>query len=301
MRLLMFLENDAPTLGVLHGEEIVSIPALAAARGREAPWRTILDLIDAGAASLEEVRVLLAGYADGGTAGVSHPLEGTTILAPLNPPRGNVVAIGRNYHEHAVESARARSEEVTRPTVFTKAQTSINGPYGDIPSHTDVTEQLDWEVELGVVIGTGGLGIARDEALQHVFGYTVINDISARDVQHNWGGQFFKGKSLDGSCPSGPWIVTADEVPDPQNLDLWLRVNGEPKQHANTSDMIFPVAEIIAQLSSGMTLPAGTLIATGTPAGVGMGATPPTYLKEGDVVEAGVDGIGTLRNRVVGS
>jgi 2-keto-4-pentenoate hydratase/2-oxohepta-3-ene-1,7-dioic acid hydratase in catechol pathway len=211
-----------------------------------------------------------------------------------------VLAIGRNYKEHAEESARARGEQIDRPTVFTKAHTSINSPHGDIPLHAGITRQVDWEVELGVVIGRRALDVPREEALSYVFGYTVVNDVSARDVQYGWGGQFFKGKSLDGFCPVGPWIVTADEIPDPQILRLWLTVNGELMQDATTADMISPVDDIIAQLSQGMTLPPGTLIATGTPAGVGMGREPQVYLRDGDEVEAGIDGIGVIRNRVVG-
>jgi 2-keto-4-pentenoate hydratase/2-oxohepta-3-ene-1,7-dioic acid hydratase in catechol pathway len=217
----------------------------------------------------------------------------------LNPPRGNVLAIGHNYMEHAQESARARGSEVTRPTVFTKAQTSITGPYSDILVDRSVTKQVDWEAELGVVLGPAGKDIPRERAMDHVFGYTVVNDVSARDIQFGWGGQFFKGKSLDGFCPVGPWIVTADEIPDPQSLRLSLRVNGETKQDGSTKDMIFPVDELVAQLSLGMTLPAGTLIASGTPAGVGFARDPKEFLQDGDVMETEIEGIGCLRNRIV--
>jgi 2-keto-4-pentenoate hydratase/2-oxohepta-3-ene-1,7-dioic acid hydratase in catechol pathway len=182
--------------------------------------------------------------------------------------------------------------------VFTKAQTSITGPFDDIPVDRNVTAQADWEVELGVVIGVSGRDIPRDRALAHVFGYTVVNDVSARDVQYGWGGQYFKGKSLDGFCPVGPWIVTADEIGDPQALTLRCRVNGVTKQEASTKDMIFPVDELVAQVSVGMTLPAGTLIATGTPSGVGFARKPPEFLQDGDVLESEVEGIGTLRNRI---
>jgi 2-keto-4-pentenoate hydratase/2-oxohepta-3-ene-1,7-dioic acid hydratase in catechol pathway len=222
------------------------------------------------------------------------------ILPPLDPPRGNVIAIGRNYMEHARESARARGKEVTRPTVFTKAQTSITGPYSDIPDRSTITRQVDWEVELGVVLGRRGINIPREGAIDYVFGYTVVNDVSARDIQFNWGGQYFKGKSLDGFCPIGPYIVTADEIPDPQNLRLCCRVNGTTKQDANTRDMIFPIDELIVQLSLGMTLRPGTLIATGTPEGVGFARDPQEFLHSGDLLESEVVGIGTMRNRIVG-
>jgi len=160
---------------------------------------------------------------------------------------------------------------------------------------------MDWEVELGVVIGRRGINITRERALDHVFGYTVINDVSARDIQSGWGGQFFKGKSLDAACPSGPWVVTRDEVPDPQALALRLKVNGTLKQDASTEGMIHTVASIISWVSVGMTLLPGTLIATGTPEGVGFARTPPEFIHPGDVVEAEVQGIGILRNKFVAS
>jgi 2-keto-4-pentenoate hydratase/2-oxohepta-3-ene-1,7-dioic acid hydratase in catechol pathway len=183
--------------------------------------------------------------------------------------------------------------------VFTKAQTSITGPYSDVAIDRRITTQVDWEAELGVVVGRRGSNIPREQALDYVFGYTVVNDISARDVQFGWGGQFFKGKSLDGFCPTGPWIVTRDEIADPQNLRISLRVNGQTKQDANTQDMIFAVDELIAQLSLGMTLLPGSLIATGTPEGVGMARVPPEFLQPGDVMETEIEGIGVLRNRFV--
>jgi 2-keto-4-pentenoate hydratase/2-oxohepta-3-ene-1,7-dioic acid hydratase in catechol pathway len=226
-------------------------------------------------------------------------LAEVSILAPLDPPRGNVLAIGRNYQKHAEEGARALDEEVKPPTIFTKAITTIIGPYDDIPVDDSVSDNIDWEVELGVVIGRAGRGINRHDALDHVFGYCVVNDVTARDIQRGWGGQWFKGKSLDASCPTGPWVVTADEIPDPASLDLQLRVNGVVKQEANTRDMIYPVDAVIEWLSVGMTLLPGMLIATGTPEGVGFARTPPEFLRPGDVLESEVDGIGALRNRVV--
>jgi 2-keto-4-pentenoate hydratase/2-oxohepta-3-ene-1,7-dioic acid hydratase in catechol pathway len=228
-------------------------------------------------------------------------LNELTLLPPLDPPRGNVLAIGRNYQKHAEESGRAWGEGVKPPTVFTKAQTSITGPFDEIPINPKVSEKIDWEVELGVVIGKAGANIAPEDAMSHVFGYTVINDVSARDIQNGWGGQFFKGKSLDSSSPMGPWVVTADEIPDPQNLRVTLRVNGITKQDGHTRDMIYPVRQLIAWLSIGMTLVPGNLIATGTPDGVGFARTPPEFLKPGDVMETEVEGIGVLRNRMVGA
>ncbi len=189
--------------------------------------------------------------------------------------------------------------DVKPPTIFTKAITSITGPYDDIAIDPSISDKLDWEVELGVVIGRPGANITRRDAMDHVFGYFVLNDVSARDIQNGWGGQFFKGKSLDRSCPTGPWVVTKDEVPDPGKLALRLTLNGVVKQDSNTEDMIHPVDAIIEWSSMGMTLLAGALIATGTPDGVGFARTPPEYLKAGDVMETEVAGIGVLRNRIV--
>jgi len=220
-------------------------------------------------------------------------------MAPLPQPRGNVIGIGRNYQAHAEESARASGKAVDPPTVFTKAVTTVAGPYDDVVIDGDVTAQVDWEVELGVVIGRAGKNIGRERALDHVFGFVALNDVSARDIQFGWGGQYFKGKSLDGFCPIGPWIVTPDEIGDAQSLRLLLRVNGVVKQDGNTRDMIYAVDTIIEWVSRGMTLPAGAIIATGTPEGVGFARTPPEFLKPGDLMEAEVEGIGTLRNHVV--
>ena len=181
---------------------------------------------------------------------------------------------------------------------FTKAPTTVNGPYDPIPWDRSATEQVDYEVELGVIVGADGRNITRAASRRHIFGYTIVNDVSARDLQFGHG-QWFKGKSLDGFCPMGPVVVTADEFGDPQNKRLSLRVNGDTRQHATTGDMIFPVDAILASLSRGMTIEAGDIIATGTPEGVGLGRTPPEYLRDGDVIEAEIEGIGMLRNRIV--
>jgi 2-keto-4-pentenoate hydratase/2-oxohepta-3-ene-1,7-dioic acid hydratase in catechol pathway len=192
----------------------------------------------------------------------------------------------------------ARGTEVAPPTIFTKAITTVTGPRAEVPIDPAVSEQIDWEVELGVVVGRSGVNIKREDARKHVFGYTVVNDISARDIQSGWGGQWFKGKSLDASCPIGPWVVTGDEL-DPGALRLRLIVNGVVKQDANTRDMIHPVDGLIEWLSVGMTLLPGMLIATGTPEGVGYARRPPEFLRPGDVMESEVEGIGSLRNRMV--
>lgn len=296
MKLLMFRDGSGSRLGAYHQGQVVDLAAAARAAGAPEPPPDLLALIDRGPEGLARVRELLEGP---GARAAGRPLEEVALLPPLDPPRGNVLAIGRNYARHAEEGARARGTEVAPPTIFTKAITTISGPRADVPIDPAVSPEIDWEVELGVVVGRRGYGIRGSDALEHVFGYTVLNDITARDIQNGWGGQWFKGKSLDGSCPSGPWVVTADELRDPQDLRLLLKVNGVVKQDANTRDMIYPVAAILEWLSVGMTLLPGMLIATGTPEGVGYARRPPEFLKPGDVVEAEVEGIGGLRNRML--
>src|SRR5438094_3588035 len=284
MRLLTFRVDGAGRTGLLRPDgsnEVVELEDVD----------HMLDLIDAGPEGLAHAARTLAS-----ARSRTHRLQDVEVLAPLPNPRGNVIAIGRNYQAHAEERARAAGKAVDPPTVFTKAVTSVAGPHDDIVIDGAVTSQVDWEVELGIVIGRAGVNIARERASEHVFGYIVVNDVSARDVQFGWGGPYFKGKSLDGFCPTGPWIVTGDEL-DPASLRLGLRVNGETKQDGSTRDMIYPVDAVIEWVTKGMTVPAGTIIATGTPDGVGFARTPPEFLKAGDVVEAEVEGIGTLRNR----
>ena len=285
MRLLTFRHGGAIRIGVLRTDDEVVELAEAA---------DMLSLIDAGDAGLNHARDAVASRSS-----KTHRLEDVEVLAPLPAPRGNVIAIGRNYQAHAEESARAAGKAVDPPTVFTKAVTTVAGPYDDVVIDPGVSTQVDWEVELGVVMGRAGRNIARGSALQHVFGYIALNDVSARDIQFGWGGQYFKGKSLDGFCPTGPWIVTRDEIADPQSLRLLLRVNGVVKQDANTNDMTYPVEAIIEWVSRGMTIPAGAIIATGTPDGVGFARTPPEFLEPGDVMETEVERIGILRNRIV--
>ena len=293
MRYVTFsLPSDpTPRPGAVRGERVLDLSA----NGGPA---SLLALIQAGPALWQRARALTEAAGDAG-----HPLDAVRLHAPIPRPLKNVFCLGLNYAAHARESAAARNKETKIPDVpviFSKVPTTVNGPFDDIPVDRTVTQQVDWEVELGVIIGTPGKNIVKADALAHVFGYTVINDISARDVQIAHGGQWFKGKSLDGSCPMGPYVVTADEFGDPQSKRLMCRVNGVTKQDASTSDMIFPVASIIEWLSKGLTLEAGDVIATGTPQGVGMGRTPKEFLQDGDVVETEIEGIGTLRNRIVG-
>jgi 2-keto-4-pentenoate hydratase/2-oxohepta-3-ene-1,7-dioic acid hydratase in catechol pathway len=299
MRLLMFHNGGTRLLGVAREgapDEIIDVAAAANGSGRLPA--DILGVIDGGAEALDRLRDLASSSPP---TGAVRSLADLTLLPPFDPPRGNVLAIGRNYQKHAEEGARALNTEVGPPTIFTKAITTITGPYADIRIDPSVSTKIDWEVELGVVIGRRGANIKRSDALDHVFGYTVLNDVTARDIQNGWGGQWFKGKSLDGSCPVGPWVLTRDEVPDVQQLHLQLRINGDVKQDANSRDMIYPVDAIIEWLSVGMTLLPGMLIATGTPEGVGFARTPPEFLQPGDVMESEIEGIGLLRNTVVAS
>lgn len=211
--------------------------------------------------------------------------------ARFGPPLagiGKILAIGLNYADHAAE---AKSDVPPEPKVFAKAVTSLAGP-NDAPKIPKGSASMDYEVELAVVIGSRAQYVGEDKALDCVAGYAVINDYSERDYQLRRGGQWIKGKSFDGFAPLGPWLVTRDEVPNPQNLKLWCDVNGERRQDGSTRDMVFGVAQIIANLSTYMTLMPGDVIATGTPPGVGMGMSPPAYLKPGDVVELGVEGLG---------
>lgn len=279
MRYVRFSSTQAaePQLGVLAGDTIRPVH---------------------GVRSLEEL--LARAPADRpGPNGKAIPIAEAVLYAPVLP-RKNVLCVGRNYLAHAEEGARHRGEELKLPavpTLFTKAPTSVVGPGHTLALDGALSQQYDWEAELGVVIGTRCKDVGENDALDVVFGYTCINDVTARDVQFATT-QWFKGKTLDETCPVGPWVVSADEIPDPQTLDVTLRVNGEVKQRANTASMIFTVRRIIAYLSQGMTLEPGDVIATGTPEGVGFARTPPEFLEDGDVMEVEIFGIGVLRNAV---
>jgi 2-keto-4-pentenoate hydratase/2-oxohepta-3-ene-1,7-dioic acid hydratase in catechol pathway len=294
------LPNDsAPRLGVVDADRLFDVTKLVAGKWPGPAPSSLLELIQAGPDAWRRLADVVKGELSRSVDG-SHRLDTVRLHAPIPRPAKNVFCMGINYVSHMEEGARARGREAKipeYPVFFTKAPTAVNGPYDPIPWHRSVTNELDHEVEMGAIIGLGGIYIPREKALDHVFGYTAINDISAREVQKNHF-QWFKGKSLDGSCPMGPWVVTADEFGDPQNKQLTLRVDGEVRQSSNTKYMIFPVNAIIESLSKGITLEPGDIIATGTPEGVGLGRTPPLYLKDGELVETFVEGVGTMRNRV---
>jgi 2-keto-4-pentenoate hydratase/2-oxohepta-3-ene-1,7-dioic acid hydratase in catechol pathway len=282
VRLLTFsLPTDGRLrTGRLDGDQVIEIPT------------PLLDFIQ------DQIR--LKPDRDTTYGGHTYALSEIRWHAPISRPAKNIFCVGRNYVAHIKEGAAASKREAKLPEVpvfFTKAPTAVTGPFDDVPRHASLTGQLDWEAELAVVIGRPGRNISRADALAHVFGYTAANDITARDLQQQHM-QWFKGKSLDGSCPLGPVLVTADEFGDPQSKRVALRVNGVTKQDGTTADMIFPIDVIIEWLSQGLTLEPGDIIATGTPDGVGMGRVPQEWLQDGDVVETEVEGIGVMRNTV---
>jgi 2-keto-4-pentenoate hydratase/2-oxohepta-3-ene-1,7-dioic acid hydratase in catechol pathway len=232
------------------------------------------------------------------------PIRDVKILAPIPRPRRNIFCVGKNYHEHAKEFAAsgfdATAKEIApeHPVIFTKQPTSVIGPGDRISAHLDDTRSVDYEGELAVVIGKGGRGIPMQRAMAHVFGYTIVNDVTSRKLQHKHR-QWAIGKGIDGFCPMGPAIATADEIEDPTTLRLRTWVNGELRQDAPVSDLIFDIPTLIATISRYITLEPGDIIATGTPAGVGIGFDPPKFLDRGDKVKIEIAGIGTLENGVL--
>jgi 2-keto-4-pentenoate hydratase/2-oxohepta-3-ene-1,7-dioic acid hydratase in catechol pathway len=305
MRYVTFSVQGDPTerLGFVRADTVVDVKEAIADKwpGGACP-STLLALIQAGPEAWQRMAALLGGMSSVAAGDArSFPLEGVHCHAPITRPTKNIFCVGRNYASHIKEASQALKRELKIPDVpvfFTKVPTSVTGPYDAIPWDPSVTRELDYEAELGVIIGVKGKNLERAHALERVFGYTVINDLSARDLQKSHT-QWFKGKSLDGFCPIGPCVVTADEFGDPQSKRIALRVNGIAKQDATTGDMIFPVDVILESLSHGLTLEAGDIIATGTPEGVGLGRTPPEYLNDGDLVETEIEGIGVMKNRIV--
>ena len=295
MKLVTFKDGLRVTVGVARADRVVSLRDLlgwdVGSDMREVIERFAdVDLMHDVATALDKSR--------GGL-----PLARVQLLAPICPPR-NVFCVGWNYAEHFAEGKKGRGADALQeipdhPALFSKNPGAIVGPDAPVWYPGSYSEQLDWEVELAVVIGRQGRDIAEADAFDHIFGYTIANDVSVRDIQRSWhGGQWFKGKNFDSHLPLGPWIVTADEIPDPQALRLTSRVNGVTKQDANTRQMVFGIPRIVRELSAGMTLNPGDVIITGTPAGVGMGRTPPEWLKPGDIMEMEIQEIGVLRNPV---
>ena len=283
MKLLRFEKDGRPQLGVFHGEAIIPLNAL-----RE-EFPTMLSIIDGGTRALDRVRTLVAASRE------VVPLSSVRLLAPIERP-GKYLAIGMNYKKHVEEAARLGVPAPKQQLWFNKQTSCIAGPFDDIDP--GVTESLDYEVELGAVIGKTAKRVSEADAREHVFGYFVANDVSARDWQFH-SPTFTMGKSFDTHGPIGPWIVTADEIRDPHQLKLRCWVNGQLRQESDTSQMIYNMWQQIAYLSTAFTLEPGDLLATGTPEGVGAGMNPAQFLKPGDVVRCEIDGIGAIENKVV--
>jgi 2-keto-4-pentenoate hydratase/2-oxohepta-3-ene-1,7-dioic acid hydratase in catechol pathway len=297
MRLLTFVSGDGPRAGTFVSDgTIMAIRDLAP----DAPidMLGVIERFDEMRENIHEAATQAHGGVDPLTA---------TLLAPIPLPRRNVFCVGWNYSEHFQEGANFRAapgapgqQEIPEyPALFSKNPATVTGPGSNVLSPAPHSEQLDWEVELAVIIGRPGRDIGEADAMRHVFGYTCANDVSVRDVQRRHGGQWFKGKNFDTHLPMGPWIVIADEL-DPSALRLQTRVNGVTKQDSNTRFMVFKIPRLISEFSAGCQLEAGDIMITGTPEGVGFARKPPEYLKVGDVVEVEIDGIGVLRNRVQG-
>lgn len=300
MRLVTYRAGQsAARLGVLHNGLVVDVAAFGTAAGLPLP-DTMLGFIDMGPLAVTALAEALAGAAPAGFIGCSVPQANVALLAPIPRPRKNIFGIGLNYTEHVAESARAldTSDALPKqPVIFSKPPTAVIAWNDPIRHDASVTQQLDWETELAVIIGTTARRVTESDALAHVFGYTVINDISARDCRR--AGQWIVSKGQDSFAPMGPCIVTADEIGDPHDLVLTTHVNGVEKQRGNTRFMLFNVNAIIADISRVMTLEPGDIIATGTPAGVGAGREPQEFMWPGDVLESTIEGIGTLRNPII--
>jgi 2-keto-4-pentenoate hydratase/2-oxohepta-3-ene-1,7-dioic acid hydratase in catechol pathway len=300
MRLVTYASgSNGARLGVLVSGLVIDVERFGAAHNLRLP-NDMLSLIENNVTLLPVLSDRLNGCVKQLPAGTVVPVEDVSLLAPIPRPRKNIFGIGLNYREHVAESARTldTSKELpTQPIVFTKPPTAIVGPGGAIHHNAKLTQQLDWEVELAVIIGKRATRISVENAMSHIFGYSVMIDISARDNRR--GGQWMFSKGMDTYAPFGPCIVTADEIPNPHDLRLWLTKNGVMKQDSNTKYMIFNIPILISDISSGITLEPGDIIATGTPDGVGAGLTPQEWLWPGDVVEAGIDGVGVLRHPVI--
>jgi 2-keto-4-pentenoate hydratase/2-oxohepta-3-ene-1,7-dioic acid hydratase in catechol pathway len=308
MRLLTFVKNNQSRLGLIGpADHVIDLAELNRRylKAGAAPYLNGMQaFIEAGGKALglaKKAAKYVAGKDEDGLkklrqSGALVKLSQVKILSPIPWPRKNVVLLGVNYKEHIEEGARARSIELKypeAPVFFTKPATSVIGQFGKVVHHK-ATEKLDYEVELAVVMGKKGRDIPKDKVYDYIFGYTICLDMTARDLQRKHG-QWFKGKSLDTYCPLGPWIVHKSALPDPQNLRLVCRVNGEVMQDDKTSNMIFDIPTTIESLSQGMTLEPGEIVSTGTPSGVGFARVPPFFLKPGDKVEADIEGIGVLQ------
>ena len=290
MRFASFVHAGQKSYGVVvPGDSILDLPAAARAAGLALP-NDFLGFVSAGTAALTTVGRLME------RGGPSHALSAVRLEAPIPRPTKNVFCVGRNYLDHVAEGYRARGAETKLPEApqfFTKPPTAVIGPDEPFALDARVSVKMDYEVELALIIGTAGRDIPAEQAWSHIFGFTILNDITARDLQRRHD-QWFKGKGLDRSCPMGPFVVTRDEIADPGQLELSLSVNGAARQRAKVAQMIFPIPQIIASLSAGLTLEPGDIIATGTPSGVGYAMDPPHYLAPGDLVVCEISELGRL-------
>jgi len=301
MRLVTYRQHpqESARLGVVHNGLVVDVQGFAAHAGVDLP-STMLAFIDLGPVAVRLLADLLEEADASWLVGTSIPEGNATLLAPIPRPRKNIFGIGLNYTEHVAESARSldTSKELPQqPVIFSKPPTAVIAWNDPIYHNANVTKQLDWETELAVIIGQTARHVAKKDAMNYVFGYTIINDISARDCRR--AGQWIVSKGQDTFAPMGPAIVTADEITDPHNLNLTTHVNGVEKQNSNTKYMLFKIDDLIADISSVMTLEPGDIIATGTPAGVGAGRTPQEFMWPGDVLVSTIERIGYLRNPIV--
>ena len=299
MKLLTYKTTTSePRLGFLHNDHIVDMEDFGEAVNFPLP-STMLELIDMGIEIIPEINDFLADIDEETLNEVSYSLEETTLLAPIPKPRKNIIGIGLNYTEHVSESARTldtTGKLPQKPIIFSKPPTAVVGTNENIILNKKLTQQLDWEVELAVIIGKKGKYVSKENAMDYVFGYTIINDISARDCRRE--GQWIVSKGQDTFAPMGPYIVTADEIENPHNLNLSLKLNGIEKQNSNTKFLLFNINDLIEDLSTVFTIEPGDIVATGTPAGVGAGREPQEWMWDGDVVEATVEGIGTIVNTI---
>lgn len=299
MKLLTYkTQNSEPRLGFIHNNMVVDMEDFGGISNFPLP-NDMLELIDMGFEVIEEITHLIEDTREVDFENISLPLNEVELLAPIEKPRKNIIGIGLNYTEHVAESARSldtTGKLPVKPIIFSKPPTTVTATNTEIIKNTKLTQQLDWECELAVIISKKGKYVQKEDALDYVFGYTVINDISARDCRRE--GQWIVSKGQDTFAPMGPYLVTKDEIENPHNLNVSLKVNGVEKQNSNTQFMLFNINDLIEDLSTVFTLEAGDIIATGTPAGVGAGRNPQEWLHHGDVVEATVEGIGTIVNTV---
>ncbi len=290
--------NNEPRLGFIHNNQVIDMQDFGDVSNFPLP-NDMLELIDMGFEIIPEITEMIAETPENFFEEIAYEMNEVTILAPIEKPRKNIIGIGLNYTEHVAESARTldtTGKLPTKPIIFSKPPTTVTATNTEIIKNTKLTEQLDWEVELAVIISKKGKYVPKSEALDYVFGYTVINDISARDCRRE--GQWIVSKGQDTFAPMGPVLVTKDEIENPHNLNLSLKVNGVEKQNSNTKFLLFNINDLIEDLSTVFTLEAGDIIATGTPAGVGAGRNPQEWMYDGDVVEATVEGIGTIVNTI---